>query len=84
MRLAPERAVSHCLREIIIQNWILLTLAGISKQARAISCLMQVLVKKRRAAGVGCTKGGKIILALVGIPQKLGRAILKRQTNKAI
>ena len=34
-----------------------LTLAGISKRARAI--VMQVLVKERRAAGVGCTKGGK-------------------------
>ena len=45
---------------------------------------MQFLVKERRAAGVGCTKGGKIILALVGIPQKFGRAILKCQTNKPI
>ena len=44
-------------RDKLFKIGSVLTLAGISKRARAM--VMQVLVKERRAAGVGCTKGGK-------------------------
>ena len=65
MTFLRERVLSlseHCLLLCVQDNILfkigsVLSLAEISKQARAI--VMQVLVKKGRAAGVGCTKGGK-------------------------